>query len=226
MNKLIEKNKVLKEQQKEAMQIIQERQLIERILRNNFTAFLARTNEGKTMTLCHLISLYKKYYSGDVVAFGMDGELTKKLGVRAIYSLIELEQVKSSIVILDELGILFDLTDRKKRGMIDTFFRKLDHNGNKCIGTGLPSDFKKFLCAKAKCFIFKGLNVNDLINGSLAKSILTQYKGAELGVFSFDIAKDKSLCYDGNFFELDFPYNPEWDTKSKNVDLFVQKKCA
>jgi hypothetical protein len=199
---------------------------VKRILQNSLSILMARSNEGKSMFLCSLIKEYKCKYEGNVFAFGLKEELVQKLNIIAFSSLLELEEIKNSIIVIDEVGLLFDLTDRKKRKQVENILRIVWHNGNRILMSGVPDDFKKFLCSKAKCFIFKSLNIPEMINGSLAKIILMQYSNEGKGVFTFQVDKDKALVYDGNFYVERCRYNKEFDTKRGNKDLFGTKKRA
>lgn len=196
---------------------------IQRLLNNDLSIVVGMSNVGKSLLLYQLIAQYKAQYKGEVWVYGMNESITDKLKVKSFRSLLELEKITNSIVIVDEVGTLFDLEDRKQRKQIETILRLVNHNGNKILLSGLPFDFKKFLCAKAKVFIFKALNITDMINGSLAKEIITQYKGEEKGIFSLQIPVGEALVYDGNYHTETFDYNKDYDTKLKNVDLFVQK---
>ena len=196
---------------------------VQRILKNDLTIALARTNEGKTSFLCELITQYQKDYAGKVYAFGLHPELVKKLDIIPFFSLLELENISSSIIVLDEIGKLFDMEDRKKRKLIENTLRLVVHRGNKLLASGLPTDFKKFLCAKATCFLYKSLEFADLINGSKAKDILLHYENNEMGAYGLHLPKNQVLCYDGSFWKEQFNYNPEFDTKKNGVDLFAPK---
>ena len=193
---------------------------IKRILDNDVITLISKSDEGKSMLICSLIEEYKKKFSGDISAFGLRGEVIRKLDINSFNSLLELEKIKNEIVFIDEVGALFDLQNRKYRKQINQTLRLVNHNGNKIFMSGVCSDFKKFLCAKARCFLFKSLNISDLINGSLAKEILLQYKGDGVGFYSFDIDKSEVLCYDGKYFIEKFKYNKEYDFKRENKDLF------
>ena len=192
----------------------------ERILNNDLGILMSRSDEGKTHTLCGLITEYKKQFNGNVTTFGFRDELIDLLNVKSFSSLIELEEIRNSIIIVDEVGSLFDLENRTKRHLIESTLRLVNHRGNKILLSGLPSDFKKFLCAKAKVFIFKTLMISDLINGSLAKEILLQYRGPGLGTYTLLFDKGTMLCYDGTFWKENCSYNEKYDTKKNNENLF------
>lgn len=195
-----------------------------KILSNSLTLVMGRSNEAKTSLLCELIADYTKNYDGLVFVYGLKEELTNKLNVKTFNSLLELEQIKDSIVIVDEMRVLFDIENRKMTPFIDNILRRINHNNNKLVLCGLPSDFKKYICAKGTAFIYKSLDYTDLINGSRAKEIIMMYKGSEAGAYTLDLKKSESLFYDGNEFEkIVLPFNTEWDTKRNNKNLFIQK---
>ena len=194
----------------------------ERILNNDLGILMSRSDEGKTHTLCTLIEEYKRQFNGTVTTFGFRDELIDLLNVKSFSSLIELEEIRNSIIIVDEVGSLFDLENRTKRHLIESTLRLVNHRGNKILLSGLPSDFKKFLCAKAKVFMFKTLMISDLINGSLAKEILLQYRGPGLGTYTLLFDKGTMLCYDGTFWKESCSYNEKYDTKVNNENLFTK----
>ena len=197
---------------------------IERILNNDLGILMSRSDEGKTHTLCTIIEEYKKQFNGTVTTFGFRDELLNLLNVKSFSSLIELEEIRNSIIIVDEAGALFDLEDRKKRRQIESTLRLVNHRNNKILLSGLPTDFKKFLCAKSKVFIYKTLMISDLINGSMAKEILMQYRGPGLGTHTLLLDKGTMLCFDGTFWKETIPYNEKYDTKVNNENLFKKSK--
>lgn len=220
MQTLIEKNNVLESQQKTAQRIL----LLKRILSNDFSVLLARSDEGKSMFLAHLIKEYTELFKGNVWGYGLKDVIYNSLHINRFNSVLELEQIRDSIIVIDEIGTLFPMENRKNWVLIERTFRLVNHNGNRIIASGLCFDFKKWLSAKARCFMYKGLNLSDLINGSLAKNILMEYHGDCIGSFSLEIPKNKVLLYDGHYDMIEFPYYEEFDTKKDNIDLF-QKKC-
>lgn len=204
-------------------------ELCRKILSNDINILTGQSNSGKSMALYHLIISYLKQYKGIVRTFGIPVEqLTyiKKYAnsnnIQPFNSLLELEQIKESIIIIEEFGTLLDTNDRQKKRQIEEILRVVNHKGNKILLCGLPHDFKKFITCKAKSIMFKTLKMNDLINGSDAKEILKQYQGVGKGVYSFHIDVSSLLLWDGMAFEvLDIPYYEKLDNKRKNVNLFV-----
>jgi len=197
---------------------------IERILRNDMSLLIGRSDEGKTNFLCVIIKEYKVQFKGDVWVYGLDDDIVEKLKINTFSSVLEMESIKNSIIIIDEVGKLMDLSNRKLKPLIEDCFRMVNRNGNKLLLCGLPMDFKRYICAKAKCFIYKSLNMSDLINGTLAKEILYQYRGDGKGIHSFVIDKNQALVYDNRFYIETTPYLEDMDKKKDNVNLF-QKKC-
>ena len=193
---------------------------IKRILNNDLSILMGRTNEGKTHTLCSLITEYKKEFPGAVTTFGFRDELINLLKVESFSSLVELEEIRNSIIIVDEVGSLFDLENRTKRRQIENTLRLVNHRNNKILLSGIPSDFKRFLCAKSRVFLFKSLMISEMINGSFAKEILQQYRGPELGAYALLLEKDTLLCYDSHFWKERVQYNEVYDTKKGNGNLF------
>ena len=200
-----------------------DKESVKRILNNDLTLLIARSNEGKSMLIYNLIKDYQTYYDGSIELFGNE-DMAKKLGIKSFNSMVELEDIKQSIIFIDEVGLLMDLQDRQRKKQTENVLRLVNHNGNKIFLGGLPMDFRRFLCAKAKVFLFKTLLFSDLVNGSIAKEVVKQYEGKEKGQFSLKIDIDKVLCYDGRYFKEKVAYLPEFDTKKDNVNLFSKKQ--
>lgn len=198
---------------------------IKRILNNNITILTGQTSTGKTMLLADIATQYLKQYSGKVYTYGFKREITQQLDVTVFSSVRELEQIQNGIILVDEVGALFDLDNRKQKRMIEGTLRLVDHHNNKIVFSGLPSDFKKFLAAKAQCFLYTSLTISDLINGSMAKTTLLEYRYSELGAYVLSVPQGKVLCYDKGGFWLDqFEYYQRFDTKFNNLDLFQEKE--
>ncbi len=225
----VKNNKAESEREQQKAMQINAKLDVQRILKNNLSILMSKTNEAKTSFMCELIKEYKENFDGNVCAFGFKEELINKLNIKSFSSLLELENISNSIIFVDEVKVLLELENRKKATQVDNILRLVEHKGNKIFLSGLPSDFKKFICAKTVCFCYKSLEITDLINGSRAKEILLQYRGREIGSFGLHLPKEEVICYDGEFWKERFPYRTEWDTKLGNCDLFKEKivqKCA
>lgn len=203
---------------------------IERILENNITILMSEIDQGKSMTLVNLIIEYITEYTGDVCAYGLHKDVLRQLPtVKPFYSVLELEQIQDSIIIIDEISSLFDLNNRKEHRMIEKTLRMIAHHNNKLVMAGLPDNFRKFLSSLATGFMWKSLNLGSLVNGSHGKYILMQYKEKEMGAFTLSLDKDKVLCYSekivnkSKFWTDEVVYFPEFDTKAANGNLFEKR---
>jgi hypothetical protein len=206
---------------------------IKRILSNNVSILVGQTNTGKTMLLADMMVEYTKTYTSQVYCFGLKKQITDKLypDIVPFNSVLEMERIRDSIIFVDEVGALFDLDNRKQARLIDHTFRHITHQNNKIVLSGLPTDFKKFLSAKADCFMFTSLTISDLINRSETQVILKLYKGEGVGSQVLHLPVGEVLCWSrpkGNKLELGFwidtfKYYKKFDTKRKNSDLFQKK---
>ncbi len=193
--------------------------IIEIFNKPKIIAIIGNVNEAKSNLVYYLIREINKFKS-NIVTFG----LRQSVGGREINSLEELEQIKDSIIFIDEFYSLFDLDNRKKKRMIENTLRLINHNNNALVLTGLPENFKKFICGKLDTMMFKKVTYADFVNGSRAKNVLMSYKGSERGSSLLDLNKNEALVYDGLHFEkIKIPYLKECDTKAKNKPLVAKK---
>ena len=188
---------------------------------------VADQNEGKSNLIYHLVDELRQYKCR-IFAYGLRSRL---VGVNEIYSVEELEQIRNSIVILDEFDNLFDLDNRKITKQIEKSIRLIFHNNNVLLLCGLGENFKKFVSAKLHYLIFKKITFADLVNGSRVKSIIMQYNGLEKGMSVINIPKNECIIFDGNHYtKLIIPLMKDFDSKAENVPIIVQKnyvqKCA
>lgn len=177
---------------------------------------IAETNQGKSNLLYFILSkLQEGKYTHHLYTYGLRCDL----GENKIYSLGELERITDSIIVCDEFQSLFDIEDRKNRKAIENSLRLINHNNNILILCGLPDNYKKFLSSKVDTFIFKQCSLASFINGSRAKNICLQYKGAELGSSTLSMRVDEALLFDKHYTKLKIPYMKEYDTKSSNIQI-------
>lgn len=181
----------------------------------------ANANEGKSNTLYYILEILKKDFKFNVFAYGLRIQVKE---VTQIYSLTELEQIKDSLIIVDELFSLFDLDNRKAKAQIENTIRLIFHNNNILLLCGLGENFKKFLSAKLNAIIFKKTTLADLINGSSIKNVIMGYKGTERGSAILNLDIDEGVIFDGlHYHKLKIPYMKKYDTKLKNVPIFVKR---
>ena len=198
---------------------------IERILRNDIIILTGHRNEGKTMTACNIIVDYATQYTRDVWTFGLKPSIVEQLNVKPFWSIREMEKIEDSIIVADEAGNLLNIVNRKQHEEMLKTLRAVSHQNNIIVLISLPFDFKKIFAAQARCFLYKGMNTQELIHGSLIRTTLLEYKGPELGQYRLNIPKNNVLCYDENGFWMDdVVYLKDLDTKINNLDLLKKRK--
>jgi len=197
---------------------------IERILKNNVSILVGQTNTGKSMLLADIAFNYiTAGYPGTVYAYGLKPEITNVLPIVPISSVMEMETLENGIVLVDEVGRIFDLDNRNLKRKIEETLRQVTHNNNKIILSGLPTDFKKFLASKATCYMWKSLTIADLINRSLVQMRLLEYMAEGKGSYVLHLPVNKVLVYEpshpSKYYIDTVEYYEEFDTKRNNINL-------
>jgi archaellum biogenesis ATPase FlaH len=178
-------------------------------------------NNGKSMLLYHMLETLADDHKFKLYTYGLRLKFGKS---RQIYSVAEMEQIRNSIIIIDELSSLFDLDNRKVKKLIENSLRLINHNNNILVICGTPENFKKFISAKLDYLIMKKTTLSDCINGSRLKNIITNYKGNERGSEVLNLRVEEALIFDGMHYEkIDVPYYQKYDSKSENVPILVSK---
>jgi hypothetical protein len=199
-----------------------EKNLIKLFKEPKIIGVVGNTNEAKSNLLYFLVGELYEEHKFKLVTYGLKVKLKDSL---TIYSVEELEQIKDSIIVLDEVMSLWDLDDRKIKKQIETTLRLINHNNNILILCFLPENVKKFIASKLTAIFFKKSTISDFINGSKVKRIMLNYKGNELGSSVLELPKDETILFDGNHYtKYRVPYIKECDTKLKNVQIIVPKK--
>lgn len=183
-------------------------------------SLIANCNEGKSNMLYYM--LFKLMELGaSLFAYGLKKEIK---GIKAVYSLPEIEQIKDSILIIDEFYSLMDIENRKEKRNIEAVLRLINHNNNIILLCGMPENMKKFISAKVNVFIFKKSSVSDFINGSRAKNILLAYRGKEMGSTILELPINEAIIYDGREYnKVIVPYIKETDTKIDNKPIIPKR---
>ena len=177
---------------------------------------------GKSMLAGHIINTLQltKQFNLYIYGFRVNVE-----GAQKVYSISELEQIKNSLIVIDEFANLVNIDDKKNKGKIERIIRLINHNNNILVLICIGENMKKFLAGKVDQWFFKKVLIDDLINGSRAKKIVTNYSGVERGSEVLDLAVDKALFFDGLHYDfLSVPYLEKFDVKKDNVPLLVDKK--
>ena len=190
----------------------------------NIIGLIANVNEGKSNAIYWILETLNKDFTFNIFVYGLRCEVPNTM---KIYSVNELEQIKDSVIILDEFSSLFDVENRKMRRQIENTLRLIFHNNNVLLLCGLGENFKKFISAKLSAIIFKKTTLADLINGSNAKNIIMNYKGMDMGATLLNLGLDEAVLFDGlHYHKFNVPYLPQYDTKIKNVPILVPKSVS
>jgi len=185
-------------------------------------------NEAKSNALYWIIEELNKIGSYNLYAYGLKNEIEN---AQKIYSVNELEQIKNSIIILDEVMNLWDLDNRMAKRQIENSLRLIFHNNNILIISAVPENIKKFISSKIKVIIYKKVTFEDFINGSSIKRNIINYHGPERGTSILNLEKDEAIIFNGQHYsKIKIPYLPKYDTKkhnpkivNENVNNFVKK---
>lgn len=181
---------------------------------------VADVNQGKSNFLYHIIKELKNSFEVDIWIYGLK---TKQDYVTRINSLGELEQIKNSVIILDEFATLFDLENRKKRKQIENTLRLIHHNNNILVLCGLPENYRKFISAKLDVVIYKKVTIEDLVNGSRVKRIIMDYEGEGKGSCLFKVGVGNALVFTDRYDMIKIPYLEDFDSKKKNIGIIRSK---
>ena len=119
-------------------------------------AVIGNSNQAKSNLIYYLIKQINRGFEFKLYTYGLRSDLRK---ANKIYSIQELEQIKDSIIFIDEFFTLFDLEDRKKKKQIENTIRLIYHNNNILVLIGLPENFKKFISSKLNIVIYKKVKI-------------------------------------------------------------------
>mgnify|MGYP002641400401 CR=1 FL=1 len=184
---------------------------------------VADVNQGKSMLLYHMLEELGKTTQFKLYTYGLR---LKYSNSKQIFSVAEMEDIRDSLIIVDELSSLFDLDNRKIKKQIENSLRLINHNNNILVICGTPENFKKFISAKVDVVFYKKSTLSDFINGSRLKNILTNYKGNERGAEMLNLKIDETICFDGTHYYMEnVPYYKKYDSKVNNQDIF-KPKCT
>ena len=185
---------------------------------------VADADEGKSNLIYHVLDSLSTQYTYKLFTYGLRCKVSHTIEIKSV---TELEQIKNSIIIIDEMFSLFDLDNRKSKASIEKTFRLIFHNNNVVLLCGLGENFKKFLSAKLNAVIFKKVTISDLINGSQLKNIVTRCKSVQVGSEIVNLEKSEAIIYDGeHYYDIKIPYLEKYDSKKKNIKILVPKKVT
>lgn len=168
-------------------------------------------NSGKSNLINYLILNLKD--KANIYSYGNKKSFK---GVTDIYSIDEMEQVRDSIIFLDEIMSLWDLDNRHEKRIIEKSLRLINHRNNILIICGVEDSFRKFIASKIDTFIFKKVKICDFINGCRAKNVVMAYRGNENGSTILNLEVDEALVFNGTYSKINIPYVKSYDTKLNN----------
>lgn len=184
-------------------------------------AIIGDIDTGKSNLVYYLINTLTKKFNFNLYTFGLRKTIK---GAKQFHSVSELENMRDSIIFIDEFICLFDLDDRNKKREIENTLRLLAHNNNIIVLIGLPENFKKFLSAKVDVAIYKKVTFEDFINGCSVKRKVLDYEGYEKGSRILNLKHNEAMICDDSYNKIKIPYLESFDTKRKNVKILVEKK--
>ena len=180
-------------------------------------AIIGDVNEAKSNLLYYFIDELRKKGSFNLYTYGLRSIIKDS---KKIFSVDELEQIKDSVIILDELMSLWDLDNRMAKKQIEKTLRLIHHHNNILVICALPENLRKFICGKINQYFFKKCTLADFIFGSKASRTARAYKGIELGSSVLSIGKGEALFFDGLHYEkIKVPYLKKYDSKIKNIKI-------
>ena len=106
----------------------------------------ADVNQGKSMLLYHMLEQLSKQGEFDLYTYGLRLNVENS---QQIFSVREMETVKNSIIVIDELSSLFDLDNRKVKKAVENTLKSLLKNFS--LGQRL---FHHFLIHNSSSFHF------------------------------------------------------------------------
>lgn len=196
--------------------------IIELFDKPKIICLVGNINEGKSNMLYYLIEELRKTKTFNLYTYGLRNEIKD---TTKIYSVTELEQIRNSLIIIDEVMTLWDLDERKCKRTIENSLRLIHHNNNILVICAVPENIKKFISSKVNCIIYKKVTFEDFINGSSIKRNILNYKGAEAGSSVLNLSVNEALVYDGlHYTKINVPYLEVYDTKKDNENVLKSVK--
>jgi len=196
-----------------------EEKILELFQRPKLVGVIGEVNSGKSNFLKYLFVKLKQK-GATIVTFGFKGGLAD-IEIKSVH---ELEEIKNSIIFLDEFQTLIDLDQRRNKKSVEKTLRLIHHNNNIIVLCGLADNYKKFISERINVYFYKKTNLKSMINGSRAKRVLEDYHGDEMGSVMLNLDPKEVLLYDGKHYSLlKVPYLSNLDTKRENKSLIRLK---
>ena len=198
--------------------------IVKLFLKPSIIAIVGDVNTGKSNLIYHILSKLNNVGKFNLYVYGLRSELKN---TQEIFSVDELEQIKNSVIIIDEVMSLWDLDNRRMKRQIEQSLRLINHNNNVLIVCGVPDNFRKFLAGKIDIVFSKKVTFKDFVNGSRIKQIVLNYQGREKGNNILNIKVNEAILFDGlHYHKIKIPYFRKYDRKRENEPIIKFKKSV
>jgi len=198
--------------------------------KHSCVGLIGNRNTAKTsLILDKMVELRREYPNVKIAGIGLNPELDpvlRKYRIQRLTSQMDILdlQMKDTIIFIDEMALFFDPQTRSKQlNKLMRFFDRIEHQNCKIIvGTAREGYFNKFMCSRITAFFVKQIEYDALVNGTWLKERVK----AISSISDYRLLASKSDYYvvtagDGTLTTRHtFDYNPEFDTKKDNIDLF------
>jgi CBS domain-containing protein len=178
---------------------------------------VGNVGEAKSNTAYFFLEELNKIGTYNLYTYGLRNEIK---GAVKIYSTGEMEQIRNSVIMIDEVMTLWDIDNKMAKRQIENTLRLIEHNNNILILCAVPENLKKFICGKVNTYIYKKVTFADFINGCSAKRTILEYGGYERGSNVLDLSKNEAIIFDGKHYtKINVPYLAEYDSKANNEKI-------
>ena len=185
-------------------------------------------NTGKSMlSLTHLEALKIAFPKLSIVTLGVEESLKNELK-RANITILESTMdildlnISNSIIYIDEFALLFSTKKQdKEQDKLMRFFDRISHQNCKLIiNTAREGFYNKFMCSRITAFLVKQVEYEALVNGSWLKERVKAINSNS--DYRLECAKEHYYLVspDSITQKYNFKYNPKYDSKKSNINLF------
>jgi hypothetical protein len=201
---------------------------------NRVVGVVGNSNSAKSsLVLSSLLELKSEFPRMKVFVFGVESCLRvylEKHGVEFLYSMEDILDLKlrDSVIYIDEVGDFFSTSSKDKQSdRFKRFVNRINHNNCWVVmSTAEVGWFNKFACSLINCFLVKQIELDSLVNNTWLKRLV---KGLpRSSEYRVELPKSEFYVLDFNsrVVKNSFGYNVNLDSKSSNVNPFVQKSLV
>lgn len=202
---------------------------LDKILKKNTVIGVAgNRNTGKTMMVLEQLRLLRaEYPTLHIAVLGINTELKGTLcqqGITFLESKMDILDLKmrDTVIFIDEFAMLFDTRSQTKQlDKLMRFFDRIEHQNCKLIiSTAREGYYNKFMCSRINGFMVKEIDYAALVNGTWLKERVMAINSSS--DYRLEMGKDEyyTVITDELTQKHTYKYNPQYDTKKTNKDLF------